>query len=289
MRNMRKRTYVYIAMAIALAAAALNVLRATAAQGDAPEVPEFYCYSEREGTVYITLSTERIGIRFEEGLSLEEQAVIVASEPDLGPFDERLQLAMLEKRRTAVVPLKPGASASTIFALIDNLNGRPGVESATPVFQFVPGFDELLTDQFYASFPVSTPEEDILALNDQHSVEVIGKRDYSIIGKIGYILKVTVQSTMNALQMANLYYEHPLTIGSAPYFLSLYPAADPIEPPLGMAADVSHSGVVDAVDVQLVINAALGFALPYDCDLDNSGQVDAVDVQLVVNGALGIG
>jgi len=56
-----------------------------------------------------------------------------------------------------------------------------------------------------------------------------------------------------------------------------------------MAADVSHSGVVDAVDVQLVINAALGFALPYDCDLDNSGQVDAVDVQLVVNGALGIG
>ncbi|MBI5091798.1 MAG: hypothetical protein HZB26_05060 [Candidatus Hydrogenedentes bacterium] len=53
-------------------------------------------------------------------------------------------------------------------------------------------------------------------------------------------------------------------------------------------ADVDHSGDVDAVDIQLVINQALDIATGYDCDIDNSGAVDAVDVQLVINGALHI-
>lgn len=53
-------------------------------------------------------------------------------------------------------------------------------------------------------------------------------------------------------------------------------------------ADVDHSGAVDAIDVQLVINAALGIDTGCDCDVDWNGTVDAVDVQLVINAALGI-
>jgi hypothetical protein len=53
-------------------------------------------------------------------------------------------------------------------------------------------------------------------------------------------------------------------------------------------ADVDHSGDVDAVDVQLVINAALGIATGMPCDVDRSGEVNAVDVQFVINAALGI-
>ncbi|MBI4559039.1 MAG: IPT/TIG domain-containing protein, partial [Candidatus Hydrogenedentes bacterium] len=54
------------------------------------------------------------------------------------------------------------------------------------------------------------------------------------------------------------------------------------------AVDVDASGFVDAVDVQLVINAALGLQVPYNCDVDNTGSVDAVDVQKTINGALGL-
>jgi len=57
----------------------------------------------------------------------------------------------------------------------------------------------------------------------------------------------------------------------------------------GSDPDVDGSEHVDAVDVQLVINAALGLQDDYPCDLDNSGRVDAIDVQLVINAALGIG
>lgn len=51
--------------------------------------------------------------------------------------------------------------------------------------------------------------------------------------------------------------------------------------------DVNRSGEVDAVDIQIVINAALDFAVGFDCDLNGNGSVNAVDVQEVINAALG--
>ncbi len=52
--------------------------------------------------------------------------------------------------------------------------------------------------------------------------------------------------------------------------------------------DVNHDGAVNAIDVQLVINAALGLTTGYDSDVDNNGNVDAVDIQLVINATLGV-
>jgi len=52
--------------------------------------------------------------------------------------------------------------------------------------------------------------------------------------------------------------------------------------------DVNRSGRVDALDVQLVINKALGLTVGWNCDLDGNQTVDAIDVQLVINAALGI-
>jgi len=51
--------------------------------------------------------------------------------------------------------------------------------------------------------------------------------------------------------------------------------------------DIDGSGVVDATDVQLVINAVLnGKTSGYNADVNNSGKVDAVDIQLVILAAL---
>ncbi len=52
--------------------------------------------------------------------------------------------------------------------------------------------------------------------------------------------------------------------------------------------DIDGNGAVDASDVQLVINAALGIDTGYDCDIDGDGVTNAVDVQLVINAALGL-
>jgi hypothetical protein len=59
-------------------------------------------------------------------------------------------------------------------------------------------------------------------------------------------------------------------------------------PPSGDPADVDDSGEVDALDVQLVINTALGSGASFDCDINCDGETDALDVQLAINAALGM-
>src|SRR3989344_4934925 len=55
---------------------------------------------------------------------------------------------------------------------------------------------------------------------------------------------------------------------------------------INLPEDIDNSGDVDAVDVQLVINGALGLQTGVCLDVDSNGEVDAIDVQKVVNGAL---
>jgi len=52
--------------------------------------------------------------------------------------------------------------------------------------------------------------------------------------------------------------------------------------------DVNNDYVVDSVDVQLVINTALGQTVEGEPDVNGDGAVDAVDIQLVINAALEI-
>ncbi len=53
--------------------------------------------------------------------------------------------------------------------------------------------------------------------------------------------------------------------------------------------DVNRDGAVNAVDVQLVINGALGLETPVDTtDVNGDNATNAIDVQLVINGALGL-
>ncbi len=54
-------------------------------------------------------------------------------------------------------------------------------------------------------------------------------------------------------------------------------------------ADINLDGSINAVDVQLVINAALGIDIsPFTADVNNDSRVNASDVQLVINAALGL-
>jgi len=57
-----------------------------------------------------------------------------------------------------------------------------------------------------------------------------------------------------------------------------------IELPPG--ADINADGAVDAIDVQLVINAVLGIPVDYDCDVNTDRYINAIDVQTVINAAL---
>ena|SRR3989344_8566862 len=55
------------------------------------------------------------------------------------------------------------------------------------------------------------------------------------------------------------------------------------------SADVNRDGVVNALDIQMVINNALSVGNYGTCDINSDGVVNAFDIQMVINGALGIG
>ena len=71
--------------------------------------------------------------------------------------------------------------------------------------------------------------------------------------------------------------------GTDGYLVKLTQGEEP-----GPSTDINGDGVVNAVDVQIVINSALGIATQRDADVNGDGVVNAVDVQLVINAALGI-
>lgn len=57
----------------------------------------------------------------------------------------------------------------------------------------------------------------------------------------------------------------------------------------GNPADINGDGQLTAVDVQLVVNAALGIDIgDFNADVNNDQQVSAVDVQMVINAVLGV-
>jgi hypothetical protein len=72
-------------------------------------------------------------------------------------------------------------------------------------------------------------------------------------------------------------------------FLCVFAFLVPVPAGAIVAGDVNGDTSVTAVDVQLVINGALGIDIaPLNADVDLTGSTDAVDVQLIVNAALGL-
>jgi tetratricopeptide (TPR) repeat protein len=61
-----------------------------------------------------------------------------------------------------------------------------------------------------------------------------------------------------------------------------------IQKPVTFSDDVDASTQIDAVDIQLVINVALGIPASFQTDLDGDNVTDAMDIQRIINAALEI-
>lgn len=82
-----------------------------------------------------------------------------------------------------------------------------------------------MTDEFYASFPVETPSEEIEELVAQYGLEVVRMKERPRIGKVGYDFRVSDDSPGNAMETANLFVELGLVLAASPQFLELYSIA----------------------------------------------------------------
>ena len=175
-----------------------------------PAVPNFYYYSS--GRKYaLVLSKEKLAVRFKQGLTLEQQKQVVESEPVLGLFSQREESPTF---RITFLALLEGVIEEDVIEALKRLNARLEVEAAYPIFNF-PHREIVLTEEFIVKFDPNVSEAEIDAFNALNCVEVARKLRWTEL----YVLRVKDPKNMNTLEIANMYYENPITIFSVPNFI----------------------------------------------------------------------
>ena len=165
-------------------------------------------YYETSGKVFLDLVPETVGVKFVNGTTFDDVTKLateykstLVSKHNYGVFQE--------------LKVPPGFSPQDFIAA---LNKEDVVEFAAPVYSSS-GQKMILTDQFLVKFVPEMSDADIEAFNAKHRVEIISKEPW-IGGTFLYKLKVTKDSELDALWMANLYHEQNFTLWAHPEFLT---------------------------------------------------------------------
>jgi uncharacterized repeat protein (TIGR01451 family) len=185
-----------------------NVKVASASVTDA----NFYYYSGGR-QITLPLSKEMVAVRFKPQISLDEQRTIVESQVNLSSFSERKDIYVF---KITLLPLRQGVTEETAIQTINSLDVNEDIEFASPVFVF-PDAKLTLTDEFIVKFDPNISEAEIESFNALNNVEVYKKENWAD----WYVLRVKDPKNTNALKMANLYYESPLTEFSMPNFIMI--------------------------------------------------------------------
>jgi hypothetical protein len=167
----------------------------------------YYYYQGKK--VYVDL-TNRIAVRTVRGVDASDLFRLILGSAK--PFSS----IRLEGEGLWLIELKTPVQPDELSLLARRLASHPAVEFAAPVF--ASSNEELvLLDEFIVKFKENVSELDILRLNAANSV-IVARRG-PLPGT--FVLKVTPRSKLNALEMANLYYEQGVVVYSQPNFIRL--------------------------------------------------------------------
>lgn len=167
-------------------------------------------YYSRGERIPLTISTERIAIKFKSGVTEAQIQDLLSSEPILGE-------------------LKPLAGATPDFftiqlkaqtdvkQLVQRLKNRSEVDIVNPVYLREGSLEAIPFDIFMVQFKPSITRDEIDALNKQHHVEVVSMSPASWNL---YTLRITAASDLSVLKMSQLYYESLPAEWSLPDFVS---------------------------------------------------------------------
>jgi len=214
-----------------------------------------YFYSEGK-KVPLTVSTERIAVRFSSSATLAQRQALVQSRGDFGAFAERVED---EGYEMTLLPLKVGLTGEGLRETIDFMERRGEVLFSGPVFE-LPNGVMVLTDEMSVQFRADATEDEIAALNLEYGVEVVRKVSRR---RPWYLLRVENPKGMRCLNVANAYHDNPLTEFSLPRFMLHIQAAaaltpgdtyfndqwplDSIDAPEGWAMSIGDSDIVIAI------------------------------------------
>lgn len=236
---MNARKIVWVGVIAAVCGGAANAQDPLTAANRRGQTPFFY--GENGERVDLDLSTEKIGVTFRNGMTVRQ------IEQRVG-FDSRLRPPGDEQRefddymgRSVVLKLTDRQTAESVSSVALGLLSNGEVEAVHPVYKPVGrdgasrSGDSLLTNYISVVVSADTPRDAVLAMFAEDAADIISTSDYSLIGKIGYRIRIDadIASTRgdDALTIANRYHGSPGVLHAAPNFAPLYQVMQsPLEP-----------------------------------------------------------
>lgn len=212
---------VLVAVAV-VTTVAVVVGRPIGAQTQPPPRQESDFYSSDGEVVHVTVALDALGVLAREGFSTEEiqglaQALgaRVTSEYRGGLFifgfdkpRERAELVKLA-REIGRRELKYVTQAGLVLAV-------PRAED--PV---------IATDEFIARFKVGTEKDQIEQLNKENAVRTVMENPFV---RYQYVLRVTEDSPLDVIRMAQRYDQNPLTEAAYPNFINVFTDMETSDP-----------------------------------------------------------
>lgn len=165
------------------------------------------------------------------------------------------------------------AVSQDIQVIVGNINQPPGLANAPRIVPAEPQDSQPLRVVYEYTHPENIPEGPTAIYWYKNGVYIAGlvnQREVpASVTKVGDVWHALVIPYTNTLIEGGKFFTEPVTVG------------------IDQNDDVNKDGRVDAVDLQIVINAVLGkSARVLSADVDYDHEVNARDVQLLVNSIL---
>ena len=172
---------------------------------------EHFYYSFNGKKIPLTISSEKISIKFKSDVTPEHIHRFFSTEPVLG---DTLFLPSAATRGLMTVQLK---THTNVMQLVQRLERRSEIAMVNPVFFSHDSLERIPYDHFVVKFKMSVTQDEIESLNNRNHVEIVR---VSGVENNRYTLKITTESDLSILKMSNLYYESLPAEWSLPDFFS---------------------------------------------------------------------
>ena len=159
------------------------------------------------------------------------------------------------------------ASGEEELARPESWSRSTSIAYAGDVYTWKDGTEYTISNQFFVQFNPLVSEELIDSLNGSYDVTISQKNEW--MGN-NYLLEVDWESDRTALELANLYHQHPLTEFATPDFLRLvWSYRIPDDPDFGSQWGLAKISAPDAWDISTGSSAVTVAVLDTGVDLNH--------------------
>ncbi|MEO1712273.1 MAG: S8 family serine peptidase, partial [Bacteroidota bacterium] len=193
-------------------------------------------YISPEGRTEMEVSTAKLIIQFQPGITFEQQQLILAGESQIVPLQPEM---VLPAPRLTLVDLQGVANDQEVYALINQLENQPQIVYAGHFLEHVDGTLHGVTDQVLVRLngPADKRQLDLSVEDFGARIEAVNEFDPLL-----YHVSVLPDAKGNALQFANMLATTGLFAYAEPDFLRLMQRFNTNDPLLGTQWSLENNG-----------------------------------------------